>query len=142
MPTAADPQTNTHTKKEKRTDNLTPLNQPIKTNDQTSKQHSIKNISFFCNALQSISALDQFAIKRAVHFFQVHSNQPSPLRDFLSSTDIMYMTGGAVKTSGIRVILKHFRQFVQSDWFLPVFISHDKRRSGLIHSNAGVYFHT
>ena len=25
-----------------------------------------------------------------------------------------------------RIILKHFRQFVQSDWFLPVFISHDK----------------
>ena len=24
-------------------------------------------------------------------------------------------------------ILKHLRQFVQSDWFLPVFISHDKR---------------
>ena len=23
-------------------------------------------------------------------------------------------------------ILKHLRQFVQSDWFLPVFISHDK----------------
>ena len=23
-------------------------------------------------------------------------------------------------------ILKHFRQFVQSDWFLPGFISHDK----------------
>ena len=25
-----------------------------------------------------------------------------------------------------RGILKHLRQFVQSDWFLPVFISHDK----------------
>ena len=23
-------------------------------------------------------------------------------------------------------ILKHLRQFVQSDWFLPVFISHDR----------------
>ena len=23
-------------------------------------------------------------------------------------------------------ILKHLRQFVQSDWFLPVFIPHDK----------------
>ena len=26
----------------------------------------------------------------------------------------------------LKVILKHLRQFVQSDWFLPVFISHDK----------------
>ena len=24
------------------------------------------------------------------------------------------------------IILKHLRQFVQSDWFLPVFILHDK----------------
>ena len=26
----------------------------------------------------------------------------------------------------INVILKHLRQFVQSDWFLPMFISHDR----------------
>ena len=26
----------------------------------------------------------------------------------------------------LKCILKHLRQFVQSDWFLPVFISHDK----------------
>ena len=26
----------------------------------------------------------------------------------------------------IKHILKHLRQFVQSDWFLPMFISHDK----------------
>ena len=25
------------------------------------------------------------------------------------------------------IILKHLRKFVQSDWFLPVFISHDDR---------------
>ena len=28
--------------------------------------------------------------------------------------------------NSIYLILKHLRQFVQSDWFLPVFISHDK----------------
>ena len=27
-------------------------------------------------------------------------------------------------------ILKHLRQFVQSDWFLPVFLSHDKDTVG------------
>ena len=47
-------------------------------------------------------------------------------------------------------ILKHLRRFVQSDWFLPVFISRDKdtawnvaprmHLAGLIHYNAGIYF--
>ena len=32
---------------------------------------------------------------------------------------------------GIKVILKYLRQFVQSDWFLPIFISHDKDRRGM-----------
>ena len=36
-----------------------------------------------------------------------------------------YMTHYDHQTS-ISKILKHLRQFVQSDWFLPVFISHDK----------------
>ena len=30
------------------------------------------------------------------------------------------------KKNIINHIFKHFRQFVQSDWFLPMFISHDK----------------
>ena len=30
----------------------------------------------------------------------------------------------------IKSILKHLRQFVKSDWFLPVFISHDKDTAG------------
>ena len=51
-------------------------------------------------------------------------------------------------------ILKHLREFVQSDWFLPMFISHDRDTAhgalgmfhshapgpGLIHQNTGFYF--
>ena len=39
----------------------------------------------------------------------------------------------------IEEILKHLRQFVQSDWFLPVFISHDRDTAS---GAPDYYFHT
>ena len=35
-----------------------------------------------------------------------------------------------VVSIALLMILKHLRQFVQSDWFLPVFISHDRDTAG------------
>ena len=37
-----------------------------------------------------------------------------------------YMLQYSVVVMNLHSFKKHLRQFVQSDWFLPVFISHDK----------------
>ena len=49
------------------------------------------------------------------------------LSSLLRTTNIISRTNLVeLETIAIYSILKHLRQFVQSDWFLPVFISHDK----------------